>query len=949
MLYTIKLSRDSVVAPLEMGHVFRQGRSSIQEQTLDAVREQIPLPWTEKGLVFPDKHKVGHSFGVPYLDPTCELRQNGSTEEVVQPKSSENDRKSWLGRKAYNDDEIVKHMSNLPGFLQQVEKVNSIQEKALNFGILDWNRLEKWKYNELMPGTYHKKTSSTISNSSAIGLPKMSPNLQRQPSSHGLSPSSPSSRKQPMPHVSRFSSPQRHPPPSHSSHLNSSKEERNITYDKKEKYVDGIKSKGKETHCQEFQAAQSSTIHRQQDNFVQKVEFYDRNCSKTNLDSRKRKDPKKEVMSEKEASSSEWGKHKLSLPLHDKINAQGKNNETRLDDGVDFTSECCPADQANIFLHGPKHFPKGSCSESSQFTGSRTSVDGQLTEAIGNRYSDCYSPQELCSGEFSPDIPRSCPLPSGAAVHTDSAVEALNLLTSQAIDLGICTNACEGMISVTPLPFEGKCSLVNEKTRRPSFSVEASHNAQEEIAEQPNVKGRPPSPTRRFSFNLGRMSRSFSFKEHSAVPQLSSTHTTVRSGPVRPEVSSVMDNFEREKANASSRGRSSPLRRLLDPLLKHKGAQSAETVRPPNGSLDSLTFRSMDTTGPTKGRKPEASTCQALLQITLKNGLPFFKLVVDNSCNKLAAFVKRLPTSGKSDPGMIYAFSVHEIRTKSMNWINQGLKSKSCSLGYSIVGEMKITTSYHPKVNAAGSSVCVARECVLYGVDPGQVNKQKPEFPPNKEIAAIVVKNSSENLNVGDLSDKNQPYTERECPQCVSDVTLDTEKNNNSNGTIVILPGGLHGTPIKGAPSSLISRWRSGGSCDCGGWDVGCKLRILTDYKKCSNILEASMSSSAIDRVDLFVQGGKSKPVFSLEPFSNGFYSMELDASISLLEAFATSVAYITCRKFSDILDTKDQSDAEHFPEAIVGTDKMKTAATFQGQVPAKYVTCPPLSPVGRI
>ncbi|KAL0333243.1 UNVERIFIED_CONTAM: hypothetical protein Sangu_1480500 [Sesamum angustifolium] len=117
-----------------------------------------------------------------------------------------------MGHKTCTDDEIVKYMSNLPRFLQQVEKENSIQEKALNFGVLDWKRLETWKYNERMPGMYDKKTSSSFSNSSTSGPPKMGPNLGRQPSANGVNPSSLSSGKQRMPHGSPFSSPQRHQP-----------------------------------------------------------------------------------------------------------------------------------------------------------------------------------------------------------------------------------------------------------------------------------------------------------------------------------------------------------------------------------------------------------------------------------------------------------------------------------------------------------------------------------------------------------------------------------------------------------------------------------------------------------------------------------------------------------------------------------------------------------------
>ncbi|KAK4418999.1 hypothetical protein Salat_2312700 [Sesamum alatum] len=927
MLSSVKLSPESIETSREMGHILGQGR------TLDAVKEKLPLPWKEKSIFYQDRHKVRHSFAEPSLDPNSELRQNASTKKVVQSKPSErNERRYRPGHRTCDDDELVKHMSNLPGFLQRVEKESSIQEKALNFGVLDWKRLEKWKYTERMPGKYPKKTSPSRSSCSASGPPKMVPNLRKQPSSHGLNPSSLYSGKQPLPHGSRFSSPQRQP--TLPSLVNSSKEARNASYCKIEKCDEPIKSKEKETCDQESQTAECRTIGRQQEHFPQAVKF-----------NSVRKDAKKKTTSENKASPSEGSKHNRSLSSHNKTNAQGKKSEIRFNNEVKSTSESCTADPQNIVLLVPKHFSRKSCSESSQLTESRTSLDGQLAEVAGNRLSDLFSSQELYSGELSADIPHSCPLPSGATV--DCAMELHNSVTSQAVDTDICASACPSANPVTSITFEGKRSMMHDETAWSSSLVEASSKTQADVAEQPTVQGRAPSPARRFSFNLGRMSRSFSFKESSAVPQLSSTYTSVKSGPVRPEVSSGMDHSEREKASASRR--SSPLRRLLDPLLRNKGAQSSENVGAPNGGLRSMTVRTTATKGPYQDRKPEASSFQALLQLTLKNGLPFFKLVVDNSNDMLAATVKKLPTSEKSDPCMIFSFySVHEIRKKSMNWISQGSKGKSCSLGYNIVGQMHISNSNHLKENAGDFSEC-SRECVLYGVDPGQVDKQTLEFAANKEIAAIIVKNSSKKLNDGVLSDDHQMNKEREY---LPGTTFYTGESKNSNGIVAILPGGVHGLPIKGAPSSLISRWRSGGSCDCGGWDVGCKLRILADHKNSSNILQASMSSAAVDHVNLFIQGGKqksSKPVFTLEPFSNGFYSIGLDASVSLLEAFAICVAHVTCWKFPELIDSNGPSDAENLPEANIGADKRKPASTFQEQVPAKYITCPPLSPVGRI
>lgn len=801
-----------------MGHVLRQERSSTQRQTLGAVIE-TKLPWTERSSLSQDKNKIGHSFGQPYLNPNCESRRTEGTEKVVRPKSSKDDLKSRIGHKQCDDDnELVKHMSNLPGFLQKVEMENSVQEKALNFGVLDWKRLEKWKYTERMPSKHPKKTSSTSNSSySASGPPKIGPNLRNQPSSHGPLYSG----EQPMPHGSRFSSPQRRPPP-HSSYLYSSKEERkDASCQKEEKHAEHIKSKGKGTNDRKYHSAESISIGRQQDHFHQTVPSYDGIRSEANVYNCKRKDRKNELVSESKASSSEHGESKFCpVTSHDKTKAQGKKSETRSHEGK-FTSECS-SDPQDIVLLIPKDFPKASCSESSQFTESRTSVDGQLAEVTGNRVSNFFSPQELYSGEFPADIPHSCPLPSGA-------LEPHNMVNSKAVELD---------------------------TAMPSSLVEGSDKEQADIAEQPTVKGRAPSPTRRFSFNLGRLSRSHSFKESSPVPQLSSTYNAVKSGPVRPEASSGTDKCKRDQTNASSRGRSSPLRRLLDPLLKFKGAQSAESVKPPNRSLPS----SMDSKIPSIGRKPEGSTFQALLQLTLKNGIPFFKFVVDNSNEMLAAAVKRLPSPGKGDPCMIYSFySVHEIKKKSMNWINQGSKSKDCNLGYNIVGHMKISNSYYPKANAMDLSDCDARECVLFGADPGSADNKTLEFVPNKEIVAIIVKNMSKKMN--------QYFKENDLGQCASAVMFDTEENKNSNGTVVVLPGGVHGAPVKGAPSSLISRWRSGGSCDCGGWDVGCKLRVLTDNIKSSSILQGSTSSSNIDHVNLFEQVHCNASSFEFTPY----------------------------------------------------------------------------------
>jgi hypothetical protein len=70
----------------------------------------------------------------------------------------------------------------------------------------------------------------------------------------------------------------------------------------------------------------------------------------------------------------------------------------------------------------------------------------------------------------------------------------------------------------------------------------------------------------------------------------------------------------------------------------------------------------------------------------------------------------------------------------------------------------------------------------------------------------------------------------------------------------VVLPGGVHSLPSKGGPSSLLERWKSGGSCDCGGWDLACKLKILAGENQASKKSWSSKAYFADYQFDLFVQ-----------------------------------------------------------------------------------------------
>nr|GFD48300.1 hypothetical protein [Tanacetum cinerariifolium] len=67
----------------------------------------------------------------------------------------------------------------------------------------------------------------------------------------------------------------------------------------------------------------------------------------------------------------------------------------------------------------------------------------------------------------------------------------------------------------------------------------------------------------------------------------------------------------------------------------------------------------------------------------------------------------------------------------------------------------------------------------------------------------------------------------------VSRVKLDESKTDSDCLTpakvSVVIPLGNHGMPSDETQrvSPLLERWRLGGGCDCGGWDMGCPLVVF--------------------------------------------------------------------------------------------------------------------------
>ncbi|CAI9759147.1 unnamed protein product [Fraxinus pennsylvanica] len=468
-------------------------------------------------------------------------------------------------------------------------------------------------------------------------------------------------------------------------------------------------------------------------------------------------------------------------------------------------------------------------------------------------------------------------------------------------------------------------------------------------------KVRNPSPTRRFSFDMGKMGKCPSSKETSAIPHSGAKDIAVKSGS---EVTSTCD-----KSNDTSRSRSSPLRRLLDPFLKPKAGisnhfgkslerNSSTTDRAVKSSIvrgeapafhfvsakfDLKDCKTIDIDNP-NNEKTGSSTVQALLQVAVKNGLPFFTFAVDKKRDILAATVKNLSLRKNVNRWMYTFFSMREMKKKNGHWINQGGKDRNHGYIPNVVAQMRVSDVFSLEPSRQRSVIkSRTREFVLFSVGTGDVDHQTSDMLPSDELAAIIMK-----------------FPGKIDRQINGDVLLsDNSKDDEGNlylvpsedllSTTVVLPGGDHGVPGKGEPSPLIERWKSGGSCDCGGWDMGCKIRVLANHN-----LSSEKCSSTGGRFELFSQDevSESKPFFSLSWFSDGIFSVEFSSSLELLQAFSIGIALFNGMKPAVFSEPDNFVGCKTSEEITLPGNNM--AKISKQEVSAKYASLPPLSPVGR-
>ncbi|GMI97144.1 hypothetical protein like AT5G59020 [Hibiscus trionum] len=890
----------------------------------------------------------------PHLSYADLHRENAKGGKEVLPKSSWKNRKQSSDIKANDEEELVKYMSHLPSYLERGAK--NPQEKVLNVGVLEWGRLEKWH------GSHKQISHSSISSLSSSNTSSLlSADESPAHSSTGHSFSSARQRLQrPSLHSHLMSIPIK-------GHLPSVKPFReNI---------------GK---FQDLKTPRRSTF-TVQDKFIREDKSFCKNNQQIKVEEFTRREMLPKIDSESGTVPSGVKDNVASCEKVELKNQRGKmmKKDEMFQEVVPKVDNQYVTEKRNtVVLLLPRDLPKTNHSGAANLSDLTTKSSKRETEPKQQRTST-ETFKEAHRAELGSSFYHSGPLPSELDGSKHFQIKAMGLLDANSN--GFQSERSQSVPRAAKLETSSCRRRTLEEKKLNAANVasaanEACKGLDPKVHKVASEKVRSTSPFRRLSFSIGKTGKSSGLKEHSSIPQMSSTCSSVKTKPENL-VASGVDTSCGDTLNAKSRARSSPLRRLLDPLLKPKSVNcrsftnqlqesiiregackssertkhSSATVQSVKAESNTINHRTTYVNDSAPNKRNGSSAAQALLRVQVKNGLPLLTFAVDNESNILAATLKLLSSSGTGSYGCIYTFfSVQEVRKKIGTWINQGGKGKGQDYAPKVVAQMKVSGSdfsHFPRPNHVDQFS--TREFVLLTLDVGQTNSQPSDFQPNDEQAAIVVKipkrNSRNSIKDGYLIDKHHSM-----PDAALKVRLPEAKGSfvgvQDISATVILPSGVHSLPNKGEPSSLIQRWKSGGACDCGGWDLGCKLRILSNKNQCNQRPSLLKGSSTSNHFELFFQGGTQdkKPFFSLAPFSDGIYSVEFNSSLSLMQAFSICIAVWDSGNHCDLSESISSYEERTSRETMLN-DRTSEPNPTEAEASARYVSYPPVSPVGRV
>ncbi|CAO2819876.1 unnamed protein product [Amaranthus hypochondriacus] len=413
----------------------------------------------------------------------------------------------------------------------------------------------------------------------------------------------------------------------------------------------------------------------------------------------------------------------------------------------------------------------------------------------------------------------------------------------------------------------------------------------------------------------------------------------------------------------------------------------------------------------TKERQQAVEPCSPAhlrgnLKMEQKHGVPYFEFSMAHSDDLFVA------KTWKAENALNWVYTFHSIqgrkRSNASGWGMKYINKDSL-----MVGQMQVSCYLCSEVRGGGDfSNSMMTEFVLYDIGHARRNITADEDTncnenPHKVFDASQDKSSEGNIELDDLFDLSKPkkpttsdhhgldnsspypwapndlrpsfeaaavvvqspFEKRESlkyrkgDKLSEQVTKDTRDDSNQVKINVVTPMGNHGLPTSGesrGPSPLLDRWRLGGGCDCGGWDIGCPLLVFGNPTKCT---DEHSHLKKDDPLKLYVQGGKENmAALTISITEKGKYAVDFHAQLSVLQAFAVCVAIMHTTDASSLVEQEKSKEllqcssvkvlVEDEVKILIETvteEEKKKAAKRAGQNQPSFVLNPPFSPIARV
>uniref|UniRef100_A0A0E0MAG2 Uncharacterized protein n=1 Tax=Oryza punctata TaxID=4537 RepID=A0A0E0MAG2_ORYPU len=463
--------------------------------------------------------------------------------------------------------------------------------------------------------------------------------------------------------------------------------------------------------------------------------------------------------------------------------------------------------------------------------------------------------------------------------------------------------------------------------------------------------------------------------------------------------------------NGTTKARSSPFKKILDPIMKSKSLRNMSLMEKEDAKHSSQlvegkgrVLRKSLLSGSSRTEQCPTPNCQQSKEAQV--------LTVTSSPTHLHAILKLDPTNDsfgfefctKGPEESIYA-NIWKAGNE-LNWIYtfHSTGKRTSTVGKTpkdrrgclppIVGQMHVSSYLYSEVGQNGVlNNSAISEFVLYDIAHARRSsaveriqctdstKTKICSAVNNSISrgSLERNNLMERQNTRNNSDastsslwsREDLHPHLEVAAVVIQVPFQKNqskelKDGSSSGTIkVAAAGGAHGLPRddESSPSPLLDRLKSGGGCDCGGWDMSCPIVVL-DNTYDSHWVDSVMNESK-HPVELPFQGNKEAlPAISMKAVGNGHFSVDFHARLSALQAFSVCICLLHCSEVSSAIGIEKikhklyssslkmllKEEVKQLIESVTTKEnKKKKTKRRKEKTPPSIVLDPPFSPMGRV